>query len=87
MARYPLARHLKEHGSNLSPKQFQDILDNEFLRSYPPPEWSIDSLLCDPEEAIAYCDSIRRRPGFEDFENPLILHALLSRRKRGKKNR
>jgi hypothetical protein len=87
MARYPLARILREHGSNVSPGHFQDILENEFLRSYPPPEWSIDSLLCDPEEAIAYCDTIRRVAGFENFSNPLILHALLSRRKRGKQNR
>jgi hypothetical protein len=87
MPRYPLARKLREHGSNVSPNHFQDILEQEFLRNYPPPEWSIDSLLCDPEEAIGYCDSIRQKQGFADFEYPLILHALLARRKRGKKKR
>lgn len=87
MARYPLGRALKEHGCNIRPSDFQDLLEVELARQYPPPHWTVDELLCNPRDAILYCDGIRNTPEFSDFPDPMILHALMARRKAGKKKK
>lgn len=45
--------------------------------------WSVDRLLCHPDQSKEVCEQVRRRTGV-DVEDDQILESLLNARKRGR---
>jgi hypothetical protein len=80
MARSPLEEQLKENGCEVPIRDFQDELEEAFQGQYS--NFSIDSLLLNPTEALAFCQGVRRlRRDYATLPEELILRCLLARRK------
>lgn len=47
------------------------------------PDWSVDRLLCHPDQSKGLCVQVRRRTGVK-VEDDQILESLLNARKRGR---
>lgn len=74
-----LQERLTEHGSTLSPDEFRGILIDTMFRHYG--GWSLDELLCRPDESISYCGEVRKQVA-ASLPEELILKTLLNIRKR-----
>lgn len=61
---------------------FFRLLSNIFENQYP--GWTVDRLVCNPTDAINYCQSVQQATGCV-FPYELILSSLLNLRKAGKK--
>lgn len=48
------------------------------------PDWSVDQLLCHPDEAKTLCNGVRAKTGNAKLEDFDILWGLLGSRKRGR---
>lgn len=70
---------LSEYGCDLTNDQFRDLLLEQ--KAITSPNWSIDKLLCNPDEAKAFCNHIRTFPGCAKLPDELILRPLLNARK------
>lgn len=60
----------------------REVAADLYFEAYP--DWSVDELLCHPDEAKKLCNGVRSRtgsPGLKDFD---ILWSLLGSRKRGR---
>ncbi len=80
MARSPLEEKLKENDCEIPIGEFQDALEETFQGSYS--NFSIDSLLVNPAEAISFCNTVRRlRKDYAALPDELILRCLIARRK------
>ena len=80
MARSPLENELKKHGCETSLSQFQDILQTVLKTQYK--QFTVDSLMHHPSEAVAYCKTINKyQKDFETVPENLILRCLMARRK------
>jgi hypothetical protein len=45
--------------------------------------WTIDELCLHPREAARFCDDARRKHGFYDVPDDIILRSIMNRRKYG----
>ena len=69
-----------EFGVNMSKDDFDDLMVEEFHGAYRD-TWSIDELLLHPREASRFCDDVRRKHGFFNLPDDIILRVILGRRK------
>ena len=70
-----------EFGVDLSKEEFVDRMVNDFGEAYRG-AWTIDELLLHPREAVIFCDQVRRRYGYFDLPDDIILRVIIGRRKR-----
>ncbi|MFH1924464.1 MAG: hypothetical protein ABIP48_31825 [Planctomycetota bacterium] len=69
-----------EFGVNLSREDFTDQMVEAFHGTYRD-GWTIDELLLHPREAVRFCDDVRRKHGYYDVPDDIILRVILTRRK------
>ena len=69
-----------EFGINLSREEFADQMVDEFNSTYHA-QWTIDELLLHPREAAIFCDQVRRKHGYFDVPDDIILRVIMTRRK------
>ncbi len=69
-----------EFGVDLSREDFADEMVNDFGDIYRD-VWTIDELLLHPREAMRFCDDVRRKHGYYDLPDDILLRVILSRRK------
>lgn len=69
---------LKDAGCNLSPKEFLDLLEERHASMHP--DWTVDDLVCHPDEAKEYCEQIRAAVG-APVPDDIILRRLMNVRK------
>jgi hypothetical protein len=69
-----------EFGVNLSREVFTDEIVNEFGDTYRG-AWTIDELLLHPRGAMRFCDEIRRKRGWYDVPDDIMLRVVMTRRK------
>ncbi|HMP57867.1 MAG TPA: hypothetical protein PKD86_00825 [Gemmatales bacterium] len=75
-----LVEELRSHGYQADPEAFRETLADVMFNGYG--SWTIDDLLCHPEDALEYCRMVRQLTG-SDLPDDLILKTLLNLRKRG----
>ena len=69
-----------EFGIDLSREDFGDEMVNDFNDTYKG-ALTIDELLLHPREAVWFCDDVRRRHGYFDAPDDIILRVIMSHRK------
>ena len=69
-----------EFGVNLSREALTDEMVSDFSETYQD-AWTVDELLLHPREAMRFCDDVRRRHGYYDLPDDIILRVILTRRK------
>lgn len=69
-----------DFGISVSKAEFTDQMVNDFGETYKG-AWTIDELLLHPREAARFCDEMRRRHGYYDCPDDIILRVILGRRK------
>lgn len=67
-----LETELAEVGSSMDPKMFVELLEERHSTMYP--NWTIDDLVCHPDEAKVYCAQIR-----SEVNAPVPDHVILRR--------
>lgn len=75
-----LASELKAIGCEMPADEFRDLLMELHAVLYP--SWSIDELVCHPQEALEYAIIIRRRAKCSYLPDDLILRSLMNCRRR-----
>lgn len=68
-----------EFGVNLSREDLTEQMVDEFNSAYR--SWTIDELLVHPREATRFCDDVRRKFGYWDLPDDIILRVIMTRRK------
>lgn len=63
-----------------SPEKFKERLIDTLISEFP--GTTIDALLCEPDNAISFCNAIRQGIGVEDLSDVVMLKTLLNIRKR-----
>jgi transcriptional regulator with XRE-family HTH domain len=74
-----LETELAECGCNLDPIAFRDLVEE--TKAVTSPTWTIDDLVCQPDEAKTFCEAIRGKtkcPRLTDF---IILRTLMNVRR------
>ncbi len=74
-----LDNELTRCGCHLSAPAFRHRLEE--LKAATSPSWTVDDLVCHPNDAIAYCDHVRADMGCSNLEDFLILKTLMNNRK------
>ena len=69
-----------EFGVDLSREDFTDQMVDDFSGIYRD-MWSVDELLLHPRETVRFCDDVRRKHGYYDVPDDIILRVILGRRK------
>lgn len=72
----------KEFGLNIKKTELVDQFVVAFADIYRD-AWSIDELLVHPREASRFCDDVRRKHGYYDLPDDVILRGIMNRRKAG----
>lgn len=75
-----LARELTSADCTLSPDEFRDTVQE--LKAIMYPAWSDEELTYHPEEAILFCNAVRKKSRCLALKNNLILRTLANSRKR-----
>lgn len=75
-----LGQELRSHGYLADPESFRETLVDVMFNGYG--SWTIDDLLCHPEDALEYCRVVRQLTG-SNLPDEFILKTLLNIRKRG----
>lgn len=70
----------KDFGVNLEKEEFTDQMCDEFNATYCG-QWTIDELLLHPREAAIFCDQVRRKFGYFDCPDDIILRVIMTSRK------
>ncbi len=70
-----------EFGVNMEKEEFIDQMVEDFAAHYRD-AWSIDELCLHPREALVFCDDVRRKHGYFDLPDDIILRVIMGRRKR-----
>lgn len=70
----------EEFGVRMPKEAFIDTMVDDFNTTYHG-DWSIDELLLHPREAMRFCDDVRRKHGYFDLPDDIILRVILQRRK------
>ena len=69
---------LRNVGCNLHPKRFIELLEERHASMHP--DWTVDDLVCHPDQAKAYCEQIRSEVGAQ-VPDHVILRRLMNARK------
>jgi len=69
---------LTNAGCSMDPKMFTEILEKRHASMHP--DWSVDDLVCHPDQAKKYCDQIRSDVG-APVPDDVILRRLMNARK------
>jgi hypothetical protein len=69
-----------EFGVNLDKEEFTDQMVDEFNIIYRG-GWTIDELCLHPREAARFCDDVRRKYGYYDLPDDIMLRVIMGRRK------
>jgi len=69
----------QEFGIDTEKDAFIDQMADEFNEAFR--SWSVDELLLHPREAQHFCDNVRRKHGYYDLPDDIILRSVLHRRK------
>ncbi len=70
----------QDFGVNMDRGEFDDRLVDEFNTTYKG-QWSVDELCLHPREALAFCEGVRRKFGWYDVPDDIILRTTMNRRK------
>jgi len=70
---------LEQYGCQLDPISFRELLEGR--HEYMFPSWTIDELVCNPDDAKKYCHSIRAETECPELPDPLILRTLMNARR------
>lgn len=73
-----LETELREHGCAMDAKMFRESVVKRHRVIHP--SWTEDDLVCHPDEAKMFCQTIRREVG-EEIPDYVILRTLLNARK------
>lgn len=73
-----LETELREHGCAMDAKMFRDLVEQRHSAMHA--NWTVDDLVCHPDEAKEFCRAIRNEVG-ADVPDYVILRALLNARK------
>jgi hypothetical protein len=71
-----------EFGIDLTRESLTDQMVEDFGTHYRG-QWTIDELLLHPREAAHFCDEVRRKHGYFDLPDDIILRCVMTARKRG----
>jgi hypothetical protein len=71
---------LSDFGVSLPKEEFTDQVVNDFSAIYRD-GWTVDELLLHPREAEQFCNDVRRKHGYYDLPDDIILRVILNRRK------
>ena len=74
-----LETELEEFGCNLDPNTFRELLEDRKVATSP--SWTIDDLVCHPQEAKEFCDLIRSESSSPKLPDSLILRTLMNVRR------
>jgi transcriptional regulator with XRE-family HTH domain len=74
-----LETELEECGCTLDPIAFRELLEER--KAVMSPTWTIDDLVCHPDEAKAFCDQIRSETSSPKLSDYLILRTLMNVRR------
>jgi hypothetical protein len=69
---------LKNAGCSLDPKRFIELLEERHASMQP--DWTVDDLVCHPDQAKAFCEQIRSEVGAL-VPDEVILRRLMNARK------
>jgi hypothetical protein len=69
---------LRDAGCSLDPKRFIKLLEERHVAMHP--EWTVDDLVCHPDQAKTYCEQIRSEVG-APVPDHVILRRLMNARK------
>lgn len=70
----------EDFGVSVSRDELMDQMVEEFHGVYRD-DWTIDELLLHPREAARFCEDVRRKYGYWDLPDDIILRVVLTRRK------
>lgn len=73
-----LEAELAAAGCSLDPKRFIELLEERHASMHA--NWTVDDLVCHPDEAKAYCEQIRSEVG-APVPDHVILRRLMNARK------
>jgi transcriptional regulator with XRE-family HTH domain len=74
-----LETELEEAGCKLTPEGFRELLEDR--KATTSPAWTIDELVCNPKDAMGFCDVIRTETGCQNLSDSLILRTLMNVRR------
>ena len=60
--------------------EFDDLMVEEFGNTYRG-MWTVDEMLLHPREAARFCEDVRRKHGFFDLPDDIMLRVIMQRRK------
>jgi hypothetical protein len=69
-----------DFGVDMEREEFSDQILNEFNTIYRG-GWTIDELCLHPDEAKHFCVEVRRKFGYYDLPDDIILRVIMTRRK------
>ena len=72
----------QDFGVNMDRNEFDDLLVDAFNSTYRG-QWTIDELCLHPNEALQFCNGIKRQHGWFDLPDDIILRTIMNRRKHG----
>jgi hypothetical protein len=70
-----------DFGVNMERDAFMDLMVDDFNAAYQD-TLSIDELCLRPRSALQFCEDVRKRHGFHDVPDDVILRSVMTRRKR-----
>lgn len=82
-ARFLMARQNidpKDYGVPMKKDEFTDLMCDEF-NEHTRGTLSVDEMLLRPRLALEFCDHVRRRHGYFDLPDDIILRVIMTRRK------
>jgi len=79
MSRQVLESELERCGCELTRTAFRELLEERRAIMYP--AWTVDELVCHPDDAKEFCHHIRDATGCPDLPDDLILRNLMNARR------
>lgn len=74
-----LEEELEQCGCALTPSAFRELIED--MKAATSPAWTIDDLVCHPDEAKAFCETIRLKTSCSGMADDLILRTLMNVRR------
>lgn len=69
-----------DFGINMERTDFIDQMVGDFGETYRG-QWTVDELCLHPREAMRFCDDVRRKHGYYDLPDDIILRCVMNARK------
>jgi hypothetical protein len=70
----------QDFGINLDREEFLDKMVDEFNTTFKG-QLTVDELILHPRDALSFCDDIRRKHGWYDLPDDIILRSIMQMRK------